>query len=115
MGLLDWMKRDGHAETLERHNAEPIREIWKSGAYVDRAAGYSVRACIGRSAEGYHPGLTVAQTHRKESTSWGEPCNTRRDAMGVAHNAFDSWIESHGGKQQEAVKRLPRPAPSWER
>jgi hypothetical protein len=106
MPFLDWMRDKAN---------KPIQEVWKSGAYVDRSSGQYVWACVGRSAMGYHPGLTVADSGRKPGTSWGTPCHDQREATGIANKAFNNWIQKHSKQPETAVKRLPRPAASWER
>lgn len=117
MGFLDWIKGPEHAYQANHG----VRTIWKGGAYVDRASGYSVQACLGMSEKGYHAGLSFTPPNGEAKTTWHRPVQRRDRAMSECYSAFSGWVESHEAnidekdRQQIVAGKMKTGSPSRER
>ena len=118
MAFLDWTKRRREPENAR--TSEPrIAVIWQPAPYLERCSGDLVQPCVGWSEKGYHAGLVVKPRNGEQITQWCAPSADKRQAMAEAYSAFTGWVEARetqiDAKQQPAVRKGRRPAPSWER
>lgn len=63
-----------------------IREVWHS-AYVSTGGGPRVQALVGKSQEGFHPGLRHGAT-----LDWGQAFPREDEAKSIAQCGASEWL-----------------------
>jgi len=74
------------------NNNEKINKVWESGWCSTKGNGYKVKAVVGRSQSGYHPGLFGQAPKQELKVDWGQPVEREADAKGIAQEAASEWL-----------------------
>lgn len=104
--LMEWLKgprRQGRIATY-----------WKGDAHGIIGDSMQVQPMLGRSAEGFHPGLKL-HGGKEPVLVWGEPMGSLETASETASNAARHWLSARKDARATLAPDAPRSAEEEQR
>jgi hypothetical protein len=87
----------------ERFPEPEIRAVWRSD--WNTSDGFiEYQTLVGKSSEGYHPGLSLSQYNREPRTSWGDAYQSEARARDEAWKMLEGWERGISIKPDKAIE-----------
>ena len=74
----------------ERLPEPDIREVWRSD-WNTSDSFIEHKLLVGKTSEGFHPGLSLSQYNREPRTSWGDAYQSEARARDEAWKMLEAW------------------------
>lgn len=100
-----WRLEQATAHRTDQVKTPKINVVWQSAWLSTGGDPNKVQAFVGRSAEGFHPGLYRSEPNKATGVAYGAPMPTLNEAKGVAQSAAVQVLAEREKTREAPVQR----------